>query len=241
MKKQLSIFLNLIRRIVALSLLVSAFAIIYVRAPVVDNPSSARGRVYLKNGNYFDGNIDICSEGNITVYFGVRGMVFSPIRVREIRLANGNRIDENAMGRLENYYSKKNFSRKRFSSIIKRSARIHGVEEELVKAVIRQESGFNPMAISHKGARGLMQLMPQTAKIYGVQNIFDPVENIDAGTKHLAYLINKYNGNKKLALAAYNAGSTAVKNYNGIPPFKETTHYVMVVYQNYRILKGWEL
>ena len=102
----------------------------------------------------------------------------------------------------------------------------YGVPEPVVTAVIRAESGFNPYAVSPKGARGLMQLMPQTASLLGVRDSFDPAENIDGGVRHLRGLIDRFGNNLPLALAAYNAGEQAVTNYRGIPPFPETQGYV---------------
>jgi hypothetical protein len=113
-----------------------------------------------------------------------------------------------------------------FASHIKDAASRYGVPERLVSAVIRVESGFNPRAVSRKGARGLMQLMPTTASMLGVRNSFDPLENIDGGVRHLRGLIDRFGNNLPLALAAYNAGEQAVANHRGIPPYPETQDYV---------------
>jgi Transglycosylase SLT domain/Domain of unknown function (DUF4124) len=116
--------------------------------------------------------------------------------------------------------------RTRYSEEIREIAARHGVNADLVEAVIRVESAFNPRAVSNKGAQGLMQLMPRTASALGVRNVFDPYQNIDGGVRHLRYLLDRYPGNVSLALAAYNAGEKAVDHYRGIPPYAETTQYV---------------
>jgi soluble lytic murein transglycosylase-like protein len=122
-----------------------------------------------------------------------------------------------------------------FYPIIFEAAYRYEVDPAMVKAIILAESSYNVRAVSNKGAGGLMQLMPITAREMGVKNIFNPRQNIHAGTAYFKKLLNRYNGNVKLALAAYNAGSGNVKQYKGIPPFKATRTYIEKVLQYHRI------
>jgi soluble lytic murein transglycosylase-like protein len=114
----------------------------------------------------------------------------------------------------------------RYSNFIHSAAEKHGVDEKLVRLVVEAESNYNAKAVSKKNALGLMQLLPSTAARYAVKNVFDPAQNIDAGTHYLKDLLAKYRGNVKFALAAYNAGPEMVDRYGGVPPFTETQHYV---------------
>ena len=108
------------------------------------------------------------------------------------------------------------------------------VDAALISAVIKAESAYNPKVVSHKGARGLMQLMPATAKRFGVTDSFDPVANIYGGTKYLRWLLDKFEGNADHAVAAYNAGEGNVWKYKGVPPFRETTQYIRRIASHFR-------
>jgi soluble lytic murein transglycosylase-like protein len=116
-----------------------------------------------------------------------------------------------------------------FGNLIHAAAEKHGVDEGLITQVIAAESNFNPRAVSRKRAQGLMQLLPTTAAFYSVANIFDPAQNIDAGTRYLKDLLARYRGDLRLALAAYNAGPDMVERYGGMPPFPETQKYVKLI------------
>lgn len=113
-----------------------------------------------------------------------------------------------------------------FAGLVDRISEKHDVDRDLVNSVIRVESNYNPLAVSNKGALGLMQLVPSTARRFGVTNSFNPAENVEGGVRYLKYLLEHYNGNHHLALAAYNAGEGTVERYQGVPPFAETRSYV---------------
>lgn len=116
-----------------------------------------------------------------------------------------------------------------YDHLIRRIADEHDVDFALVKAIMHVESAFNPYARSEKGALGLMQVLPETAKRYGVHDVYDPERNIEAGVRHLKFLIEMFNKKNYLVIAAYNAGENAVKRHRGIPPYQETQRYVRKV------------
>ena len=131
------------------------------------------------------------------------------------------------------------FSRQHYGAVIQQAAGQFGLEEALLHAVISVESGYNPKAVSKRGAGGLMQLMPATAKRFGVADVFDPADNVRGGAQYLAELLRLFGNDLQLVLAAYNAGEAAVQKYgNRIPPYRETVAYVPKVvdyYQKYRV------
>ena len=124
--------------------------------------------------------------------------------------------------------------RKLYHPIVKKVAKKYGLDIELVHTVIRAESNYDAFAISSAGAMGLMQLMPATASQYGVQNIFDPAQNIEGGVRYLKDLVALYGGKTSLVLAAYNAGQEAVRKYKGVPPYPETRAYIAGILRNYK-------
>ena len=127
----------------------------------------------------------------------------------------------------------------RVADLITQAAARNGIDHHLILAVMKQESSFNAQAISYKGARGLMQLMPATAARFGVRDIFDPAQNIEGGARYLRFLLDTFKGDVELALAGYNAGENAVARYgNQIPPYRETQDYVRKISAHYARLKN---
>lgn len=122
----------------------------------------------------------------------------------------------------------------KYDELIVKAARHFDIDAILVSAVIQAESSYNPRIVSHKGARGLMQLMPATARRFGVTDSFDPEENVFGGTRYLKWLLKTFDGNADLAVAAYNAGEGNVWKYDGVPPFRETVNYVQRIARHVR-------
>jgi soluble lytic murein transglycosylase-like protein len=125
-----------------------------------------------------------------------------------------------------------------YDDLISSASDRHNVDANLIRAVIKVESDFDSSARSHKGATGLMQLMPETARLHNVSDLFDPGANIEGGVRHLKLLLGKYQGDLELSLAAYNAGIKAVERHGGIPPFAETREYVRRVLRHYQTYRG---
>ena len=132
-------------------------------------------------------------------------------------------------------------SKENIETLIEKYAQKNNLDSDFIKAVVKQESGFNPDATSKCGAMGLMQLMPQTAKGLGVTDAYDPEQNIEGGVKYLKSMMNRFNNDPKLALAAYNAGPGAVQRYGDVPPYRETQNYVKNILASYEAIKGGKL
>lgn len=126
---------------------------------------------------------------------------------------------------------------KPYQHIISKAADRHKVDPDLIRAIIMAESSYNPRAVSKRGAKGLMQLMPRTAKALGVKDCFNPEHNIEGGTRYISHLLNRFDGDVELALAAYNAGARKVRKHRGIPPYKATQYYIKKVGEYYRYYK----
>jgi soluble lytic murein transglycosylase-like protein len=177
--------------------------------------------------------LPLTANAKIYIYVGPAGdRVVSdrPLQRKGYRLQHARQdvadIGDILAGREDEIATKR---RQFYDRYIQDASKKFNLDPALVKAVIHVESDFNPVAVSHKGARGLMQLMPQTAARYHQHDLFSPLANIDAGTRHLSYLMRRYDQNMPLVLAAYNAGEENVDRYRGIPPFQETRQYVKKV------------
>ena len=189
--------------------------------------------------NYGGDVFDTIFENELATYmseaksFGVAGKIYEKLtgekldinKLRFTKINVKNSLKNEIMRKAKKVGAKQNKIAE-FEHIILEASKKYGVESELIKSVILAESGGNPKAVSKANAKGLMQLTDATAEYLGVKNVWDPRENIFAGTKYLALMLRQYNGNKDLALAAYNAGPGNVKKYKGIPPFTETKTYI---------------
>jgi len=178
------------------------------------------------------------SSAGIYRYEDERGVIHFTNCPRDPQFKLYIRESKDDVGGEENHFSippVKNSSQ--FDSLIHEFSKKYNIDFALIKAMIQTESGFNPLAVSRKGAKGLMQLMPETAQRMNVTNIFNPRENIDGGVRYFRYLLSLFNNDLRLSLAAYNAGENIVSELRSIPPYRETVDYVRKVLNYYQSFK----
>lgn len=206
------------------------------------------GKAFFDDGHWIKGDIQVQqnASGKEEVVIAVKSgsLIFKKSDIKNIiYTAPGAEPSKRFIAALKNTRQKpvEAKSNSVYDSYIRIASAKHQMDPELVRAVIRQESNFNYRDISHKGAQGLMQLMPDTAKKLGVQDAFDPWENIHGGTRYLRMMIENFNGDLPKALAAYNAGPSVVKKYGTIPPYQETQGYVKNVLRYYQMYRGGQL
>jgi len=182
------------------------------------------------------------APSNGLVYWSPKDKKWKSVPNANVRAARAAAAEVNDASQSQNIgFARKPFTEKEIDAAIEQAASKHNVDANLVRSVIKVESNFNPNAVSRKGAMGLMQLMPQTARQLQVRNPFDPEQNVDAGVRHLKQLMENYNGDVKLTLAAYNAGAGAVNRSAGIPHYAETRNYVRRITDLYYGGNGWNL
>lgn len=206
------------------------------------------GKVFFANGRWLKGDIQIQEEtsgkevvvialnsGSVTVpKSDIKNIVYAPTHYlphKNFHQALANTSTKPLPAKSTSLYD----------PYIRVASSKHQIDPELVRAVIKQESNFNRTDVSKKGAQGLMQLMPETARGLGVEDAFDPWENIHGGTHYLRMMLENFNGNLEKALAAYNAGPEVVRKYGKVPPYQETQGYVRNVLKQYQTYRGGQL
>jgi len=214
-------------------------------AALCSNLPALPGRVILTNGRSLDGDVNRSPDGGCRLIMKHGSLRLEKEEIKKIIIFSS---DDHVAERFNNSFRNTpahsmslNTAPTPYDYLIHKEARRNNLDPALVKAVIKAESNFNPYDISCKGARGLMQLMPGTARLLGVKSIFSPEENIRGGTRFLRDMMDQFDGDWEKALAAYNAGPGAVKKYRSVPPYRETRSYVDIVqryYNRYRLRGG---
>ena len=219
-----------------LSMLFSAGPACAQSSGTITSITDESGRKIYVNGEAADGNGASRAEASAParsplLYWSVTEHRFKPVptsgAVMRAARSAASEVNNYLGGRAQTHQTlNRAFTQQDIATAIDEAAARHHVDPSLVRSVVKVESNFNPNAVSRKGAMGLMQLMPSTARSLNVSNPFDPQQNVDAGVRHLRSLLDSYKGNVRLSLAAYNAGSGAVARSAGVPHFKETQNYV---------------
>jgi hypothetical protein len=204
---------------------------------------ASKGKILLNNGKSITGDISRCNDGTCLVVVRAGSIRFEQEEIKKIIIYSGR---DTATEKFVNTMKVTPGQRASagaapsapYESLIHQSAKENNIDPALLKAVMKAESNFNPKDKSKKGACGLMQLMPETAKLLGVKDIYSPEENVHAGAKFLSCMLDTFHGNTEKALAAYNAGPAAVLRYNSVPPYLETRNYIKNVHAFYRKYRG---
>ena len=205
--------------------------------------SASKGKVFLNNGKTITGDLTKRDDGSCLVVVRTGSVTFDKNEIKKIVIYSVRDVaTERFVCTLKTTQGQKPTAScapvSPYDTLIDRSAHKNHLDPALLKAVMKAESNFNPRDQSSKGACGLMQLMPETAKILGVKDIYSPEENVAGGAKFLGAMLDQFGGDTTKALAAYNAGPIAVQHYNGTPPYAETKNYVKNVYAYYKKYRG---
>lgn len=216
-----------------MKLLIKAFIIIIA---VSLQLYSDTGKIVLKNGKCFEGDLNRQKDGSCWIYDNKCMVKFNKNEIKTLAIYSRSyeqqKRNSPVSRRPRTNAASENESK--YDEIISYAARKHNLDPALIKAVVKAESNFNVRDISNKGAVGLMQLMPDTARGLGVKNSYEPSSNINGGAKYLRYMLELFDWDLEKALAAYNAGPYAVYKYNDVPPYRETKGYIKNVYNNYQ-------
>jgi soluble lytic murein transglycosylase-like protein len=213
---------------------------IFVPFLFITNVFAMSGKLVLANGHSITGDIRKLSDGGYWLTNKSGSVKYEKNEVKKVTIySTKDTVSEDFMSSMRItpgaiHSTSANNRTNSYDNLISREAARNNIDPALVKAVIRAESNYNKRDVSSKGACGLMQLMPETARLLGVKSIFSPEENIVAGTRFLSNMIDTFDGNIEMGIAAYNAGPGAVKHYKRIPPFKETENYVKNIFKYYR-------